>query len=277
MAERIEVVVTMKNIYSYERPAFGYGSETAYIYTMVDENENTYVWKTTAFMTEKFRDEENGWEIDTKGRKWNYRKIDRDDIIRIKASVKGHSEYKGQPQTELTRVKVAEVIFKAPTAEQIKKDRKAEQLASIKPEDEIWKMSYKRYKEHYSDCETMIDSFERDRNGYTTIKVIIRQGRMKKSGVRGESFAGYEMEWTENGQKFHSTFRAVSEENAVKQVKKLAKNAENIECVCIWGAKSSAKTIAKDVNPNAPKEEPKAPAVDFDEMMDEIYTMNGWD
>lgn len=277
MAERIEVVVTMKNIYSYERPAFGYGSETAYIYTMVDEDENVYVWKTTSFMTEKFRDEKNGWEIDAKGRKWNYRKIDRKDIIRIKATVKGHGEYNGQPQTELTRVKVMEVIFKAPTAEQIKKDRKAEQLASIKSEDEIWKMSYKRYKEHYSDCETVIDSFERDRNGYTSIKVIIRQGRMKKSGVRGESFAGYELTWIANGEKCISTFRAVSEENAIKQLKKAVPNAENIECTCVWGAKTSSHTISKEQNPNAPKEEPKEPSVDFDEMMDEVYNMNGWD
>lgn len=232
---RFEAIVTMKNIYSYERPAFGYGTETAYIYTMVDENGKIYVYKTTAFLCEKFLDEKEGWDIDAKGRAWNYSPINKGDVIRITASVKGETEYKGQPQTELTRVSVKERTFKAKTWEEIqaeqevaKEARKQEQLESITAGDMIWTMPYKQYKEHYSDCETLEGSFEKHDKRPATIAVIIREGRLKASGVRGKHYKGYEFTFVEDGTKYRSCFRAVSEENAMKQLKKLSPNATEI-------------------------------------------------
>lgn len=98
--------VTMKSIYEYEAQSYCYWkTETRYIYTMVDADGNVYVWKTTTFMTLK-RESETGWETDSKGRTWAYDKINKGDTITISATVKGKSEYKGQPQIELTRVKV---------------------------------------------------------------------------------------------------------------------------------------------------------------------------
>lgn len=238
--EKINVIVTMSNIYSYEAPAYGYGYETRYIYSMKSEDGTVYVWKTTSFMTEKVLDE-NGWEIDSKGRKWAYRKINKGDVIRIAASVKGHGEYKGQPQTELTRVSVKERTFKAKTWEEIQAERKAEQearkaeqIASLKDGDILWEMPYKQYKEHYEDCETLEGSFTRHPNMPATIGVIIREGRLKASGVRGKHYSGYEFLFNEDGRRVRCTFRAVSEETALKQLHKAFKNATDIEAGKIY-------------------------------------------
>ena len=208
---RIEITVTMKNVYEYKRPAYGYGYETAYIYSMETEDGTAYVWKTTVFLYEE--DEEGN----PKGR------INKGDIIRIKATVKGQSEYNGQPQNELTRVKLVERIFKAKTWEEIQEERKAareakvqEQRDSLSGEDFIWRMPYRQYKEHYSDCETIIGSFDRNR-GVATIQVIVREGRLKASGVRGEHYRGYRLQ-NEEGEQV--VYRTVKEENAIRRAEK---------------------------------------------------------
>lgn len=241
MAERIEATVTMKGIYEYQRPAYGYGIETAYIYNMVAEDGTVYVWKTTAFMTEKIRvadDANSGYaEIDTKGRKWTYERINKGDVIRIKASVKGQGEYKGQPQTELARVKLVERTFKAKTWEEIQAEREAEkarkaqeQRDSLQGEDFIWTMTYKQYKEHYNDCETVAGSFKSaDRRHPATISVIIREGRLKASGVRGEHFSGYRLQNADGEQ---VVYRAVKEENAIRRAEK--EFGGSWECVKIY-------------------------------------------
>ena len=51
--------------------------------------------------------------------------------------------------------------------------------------EQIIRMKYKAYKEHYSDCETVYDSYDK---GNKSIEVIIPEGRMKNSGVRGKKF-----------------------------------------------------------------------------------------
>lgn len=222
---RINLEVTMTNIYEYSAPAYGYGYETRYIYTMTDADGKVYVWKTTAFMGFE-EPAEDGWIVyDMKSKKGTYafRSINKNDIIRITATVKGESEYKGQIQTELTRVKVVERIFKAKTPEEIKAEKDAEaearkqaQIDSIQGEDFIWRMPYRQYKEHYNDCETVEGSFERVRH-HATIEVIVREGRLKASGVRGEHYKGFQMT-NEDGEMI--VYRAVSEDNALKRVNK---------------------------------------------------------
>lgn len=220
---RIELTVKMNGIYSYERAAYGYGTETAYIYNMVDENGVVYVWKTTTFMVLEVEDE-NGWLTKKNGKTYNTAKINKGDKIKIKATVKGESEYNGQPQTELTRVAVIERIFAAETWEQRQKRIKAEKEAhaeeqrnSLEGEDFIWRMPYKQYKEHYSDCETVAGSFRREDRRPCTIEVIIREGRLKASGVRGEHYSGYRLQ-NEEGEQV--VYRAVKEENAIKRAEK---------------------------------------------------------
>jgi len=220
---RITITVDMKNIYEYRRPAFGYGTETAYIYTMTGEDGTEYVWKTT------------------KGMAYEYSKINKGDKVQIKATIKGQSEYKGTPQTELTRVNVVKRLFKAETWEErqarIKAEKEAkakEQEASLLGEDFICRMPYKQYKEHYSDCETVAGSYwGRDITigRYTpSIEVIIREGRLKKSGVRGKHYSGYELT-NEEGVK--STYYAISEETAIRRAVKEHKGG-NWTCTKIY-------------------------------------------
>lgn len=228
---KIQVEVTMQGIYSYEAPAYGYGMETRYIYNMVAKDGTVYVWKTTVFMGIEIPDE-NGNFTDRRGRKYSFSKVNKGDKLVIAGSVKGQGEYKGQPQTELTRVKVKERTFEAETWEMIQERRKAEkeakaeeQRGSLTGKDFIWTMPYKQYKEHYSDCETVTGSYnehlrEREmtrRYIPATIDVIIREGRLKNSGVRGEHYSGYEVQ-NENGMKV--VYRAVKEENAIRRAEK---------------------------------------------------------
>lgn len=227
---RIELTVTMKGIYEYERPAYGYGYETAYIYNMESEDGKVYVWKTTAFMTIEVpytgKPGRHCFE-DRKGNPVDHSKINKDDVIRITASVKGESEYKGQPQTELTRVKVVERVSKAKTREEIKDEKKQRQMASLQIGDAIWYgMKYKQYKEHYSDCETICGSFRRNDWGESFVDVILKADRLKASGVRGQHYAGYEFFVTENGERSRVCYRAVNEDNAFKRCQKEFPNAE---------------------------------------------------
>lgn len=223
---RIETTVTMTNIYKYEAPAFGYGYEERYIYTMTAEDGTVYVWKTTTFMVYEYEDEK-GWLTKRNGKTYNTQKVDKGDVIKITATVKGESEYKGQPQTEVNRVRVLSVEFKAETWEEkqarLEAERKArveEQMNSIKGDDFVWEMPYKQFKEHYSDCETIEGSFRRNRNGDAFIKVIIREGRLKASGVRGRHYKGYQFMVTVNGEEFWVVYRAITENNALERVKR---------------------------------------------------------
>ena len=125
-------------------------------------------------------------------------------------------------------------VLSAPTAlileALIKAAKIKAQLDSIGENDLVWTMPYRQYKAHYSDCETIIDSYTEYVNDYghhyeyapATIKVIIRDGRLKNSGVRGKHFSNYWIEFTLNGDHTHcESFRAVSAENAIEQAKKL--------------------------------------------------------
>ena len=221
--EKIKVEVTMANIYKYEAPAFGYGYETRYIYTMQDEAGTVYVWKTTVHLSERIEVKKgDGCEYDERDGKWyGYKPVNKGDRIIITASVKGQGEYKGQPQTELTRVKFVERTYDAAGERKEKKEnKKVEQMDSIKDGDFIWEMPYKQFKEHYNDCETVIDSYD-DHEGRlpATIKVIIREGRLKASGVRGQHFSGYEFFFIDtDGKKARVCYRAVSEGNAMKRL-----------------------------------------------------------
>lgn len=89
--------------------------------------------------------------------------------------------------------------------------------------EQIIRMKYKAYKEHYSDCETVYDSYDK---GNKSIEVIIPEGRMKNSGVRGKKFYYYTFEGVEKltGRHARTTIKAVSVENARKY---LAQD-------CIW-------------------------------------------
>lgn len=234
MAQRIKAEVTMMNIYKYEAPAYGYGTETRFIYTMQDQDGTVYVWKTTTWMCINVYegvDQDHANFYDRKGIAYEPQGIRKGDKIVITASVKGQGEYKGQPQTELTRVKVVERTHNAAAEQKQKKEnRKAKQIESLKGEDFIWDMPYSQYKAHYSDCETVVDSYDDHDGRYpATIKVIIREGRLKNSGVRGQHFSGYEFFFIDtDGKKARICYRAVSEDNAMKRLYKEFPEAKEV-------------------------------------------------
>jgi ribosomal protein S18 len=78
IGEKITKELTYVNSYSYETQ---YG--TTWIHKFIDNNNNTYVWKTN-----------------------NYLNVDQGNNIKIKGTIKDHNEYREEKQTILTRCKV---------------------------------------------------------------------------------------------------------------------------------------------------------------------------
>ncbi len=81
IGERIVTEVILKSIHTY-RTHFTYYGETNYIYCFEDENGNMITWKTS-----------------------NYQNVCEDERYTIRGTIKEHSEYKGDKQTMLQRVK----------------------------------------------------------------------------------------------------------------------------------------------------------------------------
>lgn len=212
---KITAKVTIVGEYKFAT-FFGHRMQENTIYKMADEGGKVYVWKTASALRID--------HVDESGRCFS-EFMNKGDIITISATVKGEEEYKGEPQTALTRVKVLSREYAAETPEEkaARKEREvkeleAEQRASISGGDFIRRMTYKQYKERYADCETVAGSFEQAPHQVATIEVIIREGRLKNSGVRGEHFFGFEME-NENGERV--CLRAVNEANAEKRAAKI--------------------------------------------------------
>ena len=143
-------------------------------------------------------------------------------IIRIKATIKGENEYKGEKQLVLSRVKVLEIIDRALTKEEKDEIKADEQRKSLKGEDFIWVgMPYRQYKNNYADCETVAGSYDIEER---TIDVIIREGRLKNSGVRGQFY--YYWVFKDDANELVRTIKAVSFENAYNRVTKENPNYE---------------------------------------------------
>ena len=82
----------------------------------------------------------------------------------------------------------------------------------------VERMKYRRYKQYYSDCETVFGTYDK---ATKTIEVEIPDGRMKPSGVRGQRFSTYWLSVGESPEKvFTQGFKATSLDNAIKQAKR---------------------------------------------------------
>lgn len=235
-SNRIKVTGVLTGKFSFERPAYaGFGRmETVCIFKITDKDGNVYVWKTaTGYLgidiEVPYETRYNVSYYDERKRvAYVWEPIEKGDTFTFTASVKGVTEYKGEQQTEIQRVKVVEVIDQpAKRAREEKDAKKKAQTESIKDGDIVMTMPYRQYKAHYADCETVIDSYTEYVTEYgremspATIKVIVRAGRLKNSGVRGKHFNDYWIEWTENGDYTRcESFRAVCVENAIEQAKK---------------------------------------------------------
>ena len=84
----------------------------------------------------------------------------------------------------------------------------------------VWRIKYSQFKKHYSDCETVSNSYDADTK---TIEIIIPKDRLKNSGVRGQHFSGWQFQLT-TGECV--CYRAISEQNARKQLAKDFPNEE---------------------------------------------------
>ena len=78
------------------------------------------------------------------------------------------------------------------------------------------KMKCRDDRQRYADCDNLGD-YDMSRK---TITVLVPDGRMKASGVRGKSFHYYEFKGVENGtnRPVRITIKAVSVENAKKRL-----------------------------------------------------------
>lgn len=225
IGKRIKITVEYKKSYSYEDYKFNYYGTTHYIHTFIDSEGNVIVWKTTNPV--EYVNDENVFEHIIKG-----------SIVEITGTIKEHSEYKGTKQTILTRCKF-NLIEKAKTKEELEQEKAKEQIASLQGGDQIWKkMPYKQYKEHYADCETISGSFGIV-NGRACIDVIIREGRLKNSGVRGKRYYGFEFT-TDKGKKV--CYRAITEENARKRMKKDFPKSDSWECTKVYDYRDNYRT-----------------------------------
>lgn len=230
IGDRITADVKMVSIFEYQDYKFSYYGATRYIYTMRDDAGNVLVYKSGAYLAIKIGNKDRwGNPVETG--------IRRGDKISISGMVKDHSEYKGTKQTVLQRVRVKALIERQPTKQELEDKKREEQIASLADGDFRWRMPYRQYKEHYSDCEILAGSFDDgcDSRGRkiaeTTVEVIIRDGRLKNSGVRGKHFYGFEFR-TDNG--CLVCYRAVSEENARKRMLKDYPESGSWECNHIY-------------------------------------------
>ena len=207
--------LTIKAIYLKRFSFPSYYGETQ-VHKFADEQGNILVWKTSNFV-EQVKD---GY----------YESIPKGSVIEIKCSVKEHNKYKGEEQTVVVRCKF-NLIEKAKTECKKLEEKRNKQFSSL----QILTMTYKNYKEHYSDCETLAGSFSAD-NGRAEIDVIVRAGRMVKSGVRGHRFSTYVLQNKET--KIKMCFYAVCEENAFKQAaKEKGFNPDEWKCIKVFSGR----------------------------------------
>lgn len=210
--------LTLEATYNKTFEFHGYYGNS-YMHLFTDSEGNQLVWKTTNYVVEINNGKENP---KLKGVTEFIRK---GSVVEITATVKEHSEYKDIEQTLITRCKF-KVIQAAKTFDEIQQEKLDAQLKSISEGDSVIEMLYKNYKEHYSDCETLINSFQSETK---LIKVIVRNGRMKASGVRGKTFHWYKFSGIEKDTEktIRVTIKAVCKDNAVKN---LLKNYPE----CVW-------------------------------------------
>ena len=80
------------------------------------------------------------------------------------------------------------------------------------------RMKYSQYKQRYADCDTVPGTYDKDSK---TIEVIVPEGRMKASGVRGKRFRTIYINVGNRPDKlFEQGFKATCYENALKQAKR---------------------------------------------------------
>lgn len=167
--EIIERIVTVNTAYEY---VSRFSGEYNTFYCFEDEDGILYAYNCSSTL--------RAWHADDN----SYEDIAKGDKVHISGTFKSVGEYKGKQQIKITRVQVIHRLQRAARWEEIREmrrlDREAEaqeQRNSVKATDKIERMSYKKYKTKFADCETIKNSYDEYSR---TIEVIIRNYELRK-------------------------------------------------------------------------------------------------
>lgn len=152
---RIEVVLIDSIMYQ-GRSYHYYDDGIRYIHKFLDDEGNIYIYRCDRGLGIEFVDK-NGYE--------GIELVEVGDKVFIGGSVKEISEYKGEEQTVLSRVKIYDIVEKQSMSEEDIVNYKKNVQLSKYDDVEIKTVRYKEYKEQYSDKETVVGSFVRNDNG----------------------------------------------------------------------------------------------------------------
>jgi len=101
--KRIDLELTLVRVNEFVRPSYSRYAcyDVIHIYTFADADGNCYVWKSANWLAQEIVDG-NGTVTDVVA--------DPGDLVRMKATVKEHSEWKGIKQTVINRPKINEIV-----------------------------------------------------------------------------------------------------------------------------------------------------------------------
>lgn len=100
--KRLDLELTVLRKSGYIRDCYsGYGDEMVNIYTMTDDDGNCYVWKSTNVLLWK-HETEDGYIV------WD--DVEVGEKVRMRATVKEHTEWHGTKQTVIIRPTVSAII-----------------------------------------------------------------------------------------------------------------------------------------------------------------------
>lgn len=97
--DRVDLSLVLVREYRYVRMAYSYGTESASIYTLADDDGNCFVWKSAKVLE---------W-VKSKEGVWDYEVAEPGDRITMRATIKAHGEWNGIKQTVILRPKVSKI------------------------------------------------------------------------------------------------------------------------------------------------------------------------
>lgn len=97
VGDRVELTLTLAYTARWEVRSFYGGTDTMQMHILKDADGNTFTWKTQNGLCVALGNDQ-------------YKVAEKGDTVKIKGTIKDHSEYKDEKQTVLTRCKVVDII-----------------------------------------------------------------------------------------------------------------------------------------------------------------------
>lgn len=163
----IEELVYIDEIIYEGRSYSYYDDGIRYLMKFIDNEGNVYVYRKDHHLGIEYLDERGHLQFEP---------MEVGDKVLISGTVKDVSEYKGEEQTVLTRCKLEDILKHGYMSEQeINQYKRDKQLGRQKGNVEVKTVTYRDYKNKYSDLETIYGSFVRNDEG-SFIDVIVPEG-----------------------------------------------------------------------------------------------------